>query len=122
MVTGYLLEIFGGLQWNDPLTSFGKLGGIVLLSSILAIICFLIAGIFIYLYYKKFYAIGEAPKGWTYFFLGMILCGFYQLLKVPFTYNWIYGDFFIVIFLIFQVIAISVLVYGLYLLKKEVSI
>jgi len=122
MIGGEFLEIFGGVQWSNPLTAFGELSGVVLESSITAIVCFVIAGIFIYLYYKKFYSVGEAPKGWKFFFIGLVLSGLYQLLKIPFTYNWIYGDFFILLFLIFQIFAVGILVYGLYLLKKEVAV
>jgi len=122
MVTGYFIELVGGIQWNNPLTAFGDLSISVLLSSIIAVICFFAAGIFIYMYYKKFYSIGQIPKGWKYFFIGLILSGLYQIMKIPYTYEWIYGDTFVLIFLIFQVIVTSILVYGLYLLKKEVTI
>ncbi|MFQ6055790.1 MAG: hypothetical protein ACE5J3_07395 [Methanosarcinales archaeon] len=115
-----ILQIIG-IQWTDPLTQFGEISSLVLISSIIAIIGFFVAGIFIYLYYKKFF-VGEIPKGWKYFFIGLILSSLYQLLKVPFTYRWIYGDVYLIIFLVFQVIVIGILVYGLNLMKKEVEI
>ncbi len=116
------VEIFGGVQWSNPLTAFGNLSGVVLMSSVIAIACFFAAGIFIYLYYKKYYSVGEAPKGWKFFFIGLILSALYQLLKIPYTYQWVYGDIFILMFLIFQIAVVAILVYGLYLLKKEVTI
>ncbi|MDD5416850.1 MAG: hypothetical protein PHU12_02630 [Candidatus Aenigmarchaeota archaeon] len=121
-ITSGFLELFGGVQWTNPITAFGDLSGVVLESSIIAILCFFAAGAFIYLYYKKFYSVGEIPRGWKFFFIGLMLSALYQLMKIPFTYNWIYGDFFILLFLIFQMFAVGVLVYGLYLLKKEVAI
>ncbi len=121
-ITGHVIEFFGGFQWKDPLTAFGELSGPTFISSLIAITCFFAAGVFIYLYYKKFYSVGEAPRGWKYFFAGLILSSLYQLLKIPFTYEWVYGDTFVFMFLVFQIIAIGVLVYGLYLLKKEVTI
>lgn len=121
-ISGYVVGLFGGFQWNNPLTAFGSLSTSVLLSSIIAIACFLAAGIFINMYYKKSSAVGAMSKGWKFFFIGLILSGFYQILKIPYTYEWIYGDVFVAIFLIFQVAVTGVLVYGLYLLKKEVTI
>ncbi len=111
-----------GIQWTDPLTQFGILSTLVLLSSIIAIAGFFLAGLFIRQYNKKFFEVGEIPKGWRYFFIGLLLSALYQLLKVPFTYKWIYGDANIVLFLIFQIIAVWVLVYGLNLMKKEITI
>lgn len=111
-----------GIQYTDPFTYFGEISNIVLTSSFIAIFGFLIAGVSIYLYYKKFYGVTKAPKGWKVFFIGLILNSLYQMLKVPFTYNWFYGDLMIIIFLIFQLIGIFTLVYGLYLLKKEIEI
>lgn len=121
-IGGYAIGLFGGFRWNNPLTAFGDLSMSVLLSSIIAIACFLAAGIFIYMYYKKFYSIGEIPIGWKFFFIGLVLSGLYNILKIPYTYEWIYGDIFILIFLVFQVCVTAVLVYGLYMLKKEVTI
>jgi len=116
-----ILQVIGGFQWIDPFTNFGDISLVVLASSIIAVLGFLIATVFIHLYSKKFY-VGETPKSWSMFFRGLLLVTLYQLLKVPFTYKWIYGDLFTVLFLIFQIVAISSLVYGLYLLKKEVSL
>jgi len=122
-ITGYFITMLGGLQWNNPLTLFGTLSSTVLISSLIAVSCFIAAGVFIYIYYKKLHSIGgEISKGWKYFFIGLLLCGFYQIMKIPYTYEWIYGDAFIVLFLIFQVFVTGMLVYGLYLLKKEVTI
>lgn len=111
-----------GVQWTDPLTQFGELSFLVLISSIIAIIGFFLAGIFIRLYNKKFFEVGGIPKGWKYFYIGLLLVSLYQLLKVPFTYKWIYGDTNIILFLVFQIIAVWFLVYGLNLMKKEVVI
>jgi hypothetical protein len=111
----------GGFQWVNPLTEFGEISNYVLLASIITILGFLTAAIFIYKYNKKFYGIGEVPKGWKIFFNGLILSSLYQLLKIPYTYEWVYGDILTLIFLVFQVIAVGVLVYGLYLMKKEIS-
>jgi len=111
-----------GIQWNDPLTYFGGFSSLVLFSSLIAIIGFFLAGIFIRKYNKKFFEVGEIPKGWRFFYTGLILASLYQLLKVPFTYKWVYGDANIVLFLIFQIIAVWILVYGLNLMKKEISI
>lgn len=122
MVTGHTIELVGGIQWNNPLIAFGDLSISVLLSSIIAVLCFLTAGIFIYLYYKKSSSVGQMSKGWKYFFIGLILSGLYQIMKIPYTYEWVYGNVFVLLFLIFQVIVTSILVYGLYLLKKEVTI
>lgn len=117
MITGQ----FTG-EWVNSLYMFGKLSPYVLSTSIIAIISFFMGGIFIYLYYKKFYAVGQAPKGWKVFFIGLILSSVYQILKIPFTYRWVYGFMNIISFLIFQVISVTILAYGLYLLKKEVEI
>ncbi len=111
-----------GLQWNNPLTYFGDLSGLTLFSSVIAIVGFLLSGIFIRLYNRKFFEVGEIPKGWKFFYIGLILSSLYQLLKVPFTYKWVYGDSNIVLFLIFQIIAVWILVYGLNLMKKEITI
>ena len=113
---------FGGFRWVDPFTKFGEISNYVLIASVITILGFLAAGIFIHLYNKKFYGVGEVPKGWKMFFNGLILSSLYQLLKVPYTYEWIYGDVLTLIFLLFQVIAVGVLVYGLYLMKKELVI
>ena len=121
-LTGLLIMVLGGIQWKNPLTAFGRISGIVLQSSIIAIAGFFIAAIFLYLYYKRLYGISEVPRGWKYLLVGLVLNGLYQLLKVPYTYEWIYGDIFVLLFLIFQLIAISILVYGLYLLRKEVTV
>lgn len=121
MATGYEI-IIGGIQWNDPFTMFGEISTFVFITSIITILGFLAAGTFIYLYYKKFYGVGEVPRGWKIFFSGLILGSLYQLLKVPYTYKWIYGDMFTILFLVFQVAVIGVLVYGLYILKKEVGV
>lgn len=111
-----------GFQWVDPFTAFGEISGWVLAGSVILIIGFFISGIFIYLYYKKFYEVTEAPKGWKFFFMGLILSGLYHLLKIPFTYKWIYGDIFTLLFLVFQVIVVVILIYGLYLLKKSIQL
>jgi hypothetical protein len=111
-----------GIQWIDPLTQFGVLSTLVLLSSIIAIAGFLLAGVFIRQYNKKFFEVGEIPKGWRYFSIGLLLSALYQLLKVPFTYKWIFGDENIILFLVFQIIAIWFLVYGLKSMIKEISI
>ena len=118
MITDTLI----GFGWNDPFTYFGSISSLVLISSIIAIIGFLAAGFYIYQYFKLFFGITEAPKGWKMFFNGLILSSLYQLLKIPYTYNWVYGDIFIILFLIFQVVAIGTLAYGLYLMKKEIEI
>jgi hypothetical protein len=110
-----------GIQWVNPLSVFGQLSPWVLTSSIIAVIGCLVAGIFIYLYYKKYY-VGEVPKGWKMFFIGLILIAVYQILKIPFTYGWIFGNINVLLFLIFQVVAVGFLAYGLYLLKKGVSV
>lgn len=47
--------------------------------------------------------------------------GLYQIMKIPYTYKLIEGDIALSIFLIFQLFAVGVLTYGLYLLKKEVD-
>ena len=52
-ITGFLMFALGGIQWKDPLTAFGDLSSIVLQSSVIAIIGFFIAAIFLYLYYKR---------------------------------------------------------------------
>jgi len=104
------------------LTDFGSISRLLLESSIISVFGFLASGIFIYLYYRKFYGVTEAPKGWKTFFIGLILMSFYQMLKVPYTYRLIEGDIFLGLFLIFQLFAIGTLAYGLYLLKKEVEI
>ena len=100
---------------------FGQFSGLVLLTSIIAILGFFISGMFIYFYYRKFYGVTEAPKGWRMFFIGLILMSFYQLMKTPYTYKLVEGDIALLIFLIFQLFVMGVLVYGLYLLKKEVE-
>lgn len=110
-----------GFRFTDPLSMFGMLNFMVLASGIISIIGFYIAGIFIYKYYKKLHEVGEVPRGWKYFFIGLILSSLYQLLKVPFTYKWIYGNIYLMMFLIFQIIVVLILAYGLYLLKKEVE-
>ena len=115
-------DILFAFQWNDPLTYFGEMSSIVLFSSIIIMLGFLFSGIFIYLYYKKFYGVTEAPIGWKVFFIGLIFSSLYQLLKIPYTYQWIMGKVFLMLFLIFQVIAIGILVYGLYLISKEIEI
>jgi len=111
-----------GIQWTDPLIQFGELSTLVLLSSIIAISGFFLAGVFIWRYNKKFFEVGEIPKGWKYFSIGLLLSSLYQLLKVPFTYKWIFGDENIILFLIFQIIAIWIMVYGLKSMIKEISI
>jgi len=111
-----------GIRFVDPLTKFGSLSPLVLISSIIVVISFYAAGMFIYVYYKRLYEVGEVPKGWSYFLLGLVLNGLYQFLKVPFTYGWIYGNIYLTIFLIFQVIVAGIFAYGLYLLKKEVDV
>jgi len=121
-ISGYVVGLFGGFQWNSPFTAFGSLSISVLLSSIIATACFLVAGIFIYKYYKRSCTVGAMSRGWKFFFIGLILSGLYQMLKIPYTYEWVYGDAFVAIFLIFQIAVTAVLVYGLYLLKKEVTI
>jgi len=98
-----------GFQWTNPLTLFGEISLWVLASSIIAIIGFFVASFFIYKYYKKFY-VGEVPKGWQMFFLGLMLMAYYQIVKIPFTYRWIYGDINVSIFLIFQLVAVGFLV------------
>jgi len=110
-----------GFRFTDPLSMFGVLNFMVLTIGAISIIGFYIAGIFIYKYYKKLHEVGEVPKGWNYFFIGLILSSLYQLLKVPFTYRWVYGNIYLMIFLVFQVIVATILAYGLYLLKKEVE-
>jgi len=122
MITGLFLLAIGGLQWKDPLTAFGGLSNIVLQSSLISIIGFFVAAIFLYLYYKRLYGISEPPKGWKYFLVGLLLNGLYQVMKIPFTYEWIYGDIPLLGFLIFQIISIGTLVYGLYLLRKKVTV
>lgn len=117
-----ITDILFGFGWNDPLTYFGDLSIMVLISSFIAIIGFLAAGFYVREYFKNFFGVTEAPKGWLYFFYGLVLSSLYQLLKVPYTYEWIYGDIFIILFLIFQVVAIGVLAYGLYLMNKEIDI
>ena len=52
-----------GIQWTDPLTQFGDLSTLVLLSSIIAVAGFFLAGMFIRKYNKKFFEVGEIPKG-----------------------------------------------------------
>lgn len=121
-IGGYAIELFGGFRWNNPLTAFGDLSITVLMSSIIAISCFLAAGIFIYMYYKKSSSVGMISRGWKFFFIGLLLSGLYHIMKIPYTYEWIYGNVFVLIFLIFQVFVTGILVYGLYLLKKEVTI
>ena len=116
-----MVEIFAGFRWVDPFTQFGEISLLLFISSLIAIIGFVIAAIYINKYNKKFY-VGETPKGWKMFFNGLILVSLYQLLKVPYTYRWIYGDLFTIIFLIFQIVAVAFLAYGLYLLRKEVSL
>ena len=108
-------------RYIDPLSQFGSINWLVLETSIVAIIGFFIAAFFVNKYYRKFYGVTEAPKGWKMFFRGLVLSGLYQLLKVPFTYSWVTGDLPLAIFLIFQIAAIGVLLYGLYLMNKEVS-
>ncbi len=115
-------DILFGFQWNDPLTYFGEISELVLASSLLLVFGFLFAALFIYLYYKKFYGITEAPRGWRIFFIGLLLSSLYQIFKIPYTYQWITGQVFVGVFLVFQVIAIGVLVYGLYLISKEIEI
>ena len=112
------MGVFG---FVDRLSEFGELSVLVFASSLIAILGFMIAALYIRLYTKRLY-VDETPRGWKIFFTGLILMFLYQVLKVPFTYNWIYGDLFTIVFLIFQIIAIFVLVYGLYELKKEVQI
>ena len=114
-----ILQIIG-FRFIDPLTMFGLLNFLVLATGVISIIGFYMAGIFIYKYYKKLHEIGDVPKGWKYFFIGLILSSLYQFLKVPFTYKWIYGNIYLSMFLIFQVIVVMILTYGLYLLRKEV--
>ena len=119
MFTGKFLEIIAGIQWVDPFTFYGGVGGLLLNSSIIAFLGFLSAGIFINFYYKKYYGVEEAPKAWRIFFQGLILVSIYHLFKIPFTYGWLYGNLFISMFLIYQVIAVGVLAYGLLLMIKE---
>ena len=116
-----ILQIIG-IQWTNPLTQFGEISTLVLFSSIIAISGFLLAGIFIRQYNKKFFEVEEIPKGWKFFSIGLLLSSLYQLLKVPFTYKWIFGDVNLMLFLVFQIIAILILVYGLRLMVKEVMI
>ena len=103
------------------LGQFGEFSGLVLQTSIISVFGFLVSGVFIYLYYNKFYGVTEAPRGWKTFFAGLILMGLYQIMKIPYTYRILEGDVSLIIFLIFQLIAVSVMTYGLYLLKKEVE-
>jgi len=115
-----ILELIG-IRFVNPLTQFGLLSPLVLISSIIIITSFFAAGIFIYIYYKRLYEVGEVPKGWSYFLLGLVLNGLYQFLKVPFTYGWIYGNIYLIGFLIFQVVVTIIFAYGLYLLKRGVE-
>ncbi|HLC51150.1 MAG TPA: hypothetical protein VJH90_02120 [archaeon] len=112
-----------GIQWTDPLTYFGNtfIGPFTVQSSIIAGLAFAACAVFVRYYYKNFYESAEAPKGWRTFFIGLVLMALYQFLKVPFTYEWIYGDLAILVFLVYQLVAISWLVWGVYLLKREVE-
>jgi len=114
-----MLELLGGLQWIDPMTFFGEYSILVLAASIFSIIAFLVSAIFVKLYYKKVFEIGEVPKGWRIFFFGLLLTCGYQILKIPYTYTWIYGNILVGIFLVYQAFAVGILAYGLYLMKKE---
>jgi len=111
-----------GLRFFNPFELFGALTPLVLATAISAIAGFFIAGIFIFIYHRKLSQVGEVPKGWDYFFVGLMLNSLYQVLKIPFTLNFVYGDIFIILFLVFQIFVVFIMVYGLYLLKKEVEI
>ena len=114
-----------GFRFINPVeifSTFGALTPLVFGTAIGAILGFFTAGIFIWIYHKKLSEVGEVPKGWSYFFVGLMLNSLYQVLKIPFTFNLVYGDIFIILFLIFQIFVVMIMVYGLYLLKKEVEI
>ncbi|MCD6476637.1 MAG: hypothetical protein J7K26_00520 [Candidatus Aenigmarchaeota archaeon] len=121
MITGKFIELIGGIQWTNPLDYYGNVSYLLLESSIIVSIGFLLSALFIYMYNKKFYGVDEPPKSWKTIFRGMLLVGIYEVLKIPYTYEWIYGNLFIGMFLIYQVIAIYTLAYGFYLLMKGVS-
>ena len=116
-----ILQIIG-VQWTDPLAQFGELSLLILISSAIAILGFFLAGVFIRQYNRKFFEVGAIPKGWKFFSIGLLLSSLYSLLKVPFTYKWIFGDAYVMLFLIFQVIAVWIMVYGLKLMIKEITI
>ena len=115
------LEIIG-IRYVDPSETFGILTPLVIVAAIATIVGFFIAGVFIFKYNKKLSEVGEVPKGWTYFFAGLMLNSLYQTLKVPFTFKWVFGTPYLLLFSIFQVFVVIVLVYGLYLLKKGVEL
>ncbi len=111
-----------GIRFTDPFSLFQSLTPLVFATAISAIVGFFIAGIFIWVYNKKLSQVGEVPKGWTYLFVGLMLNSLYQVLKIPFTFQVIYGDIYITLFLIFQIFVALALAYGLYRLKKEVEL
>lgn len=119
--TGKFFEVIGGVQWTNPLDFYGAASSLILQSSAIAAIGFLLCAIFIKLYTKRFYGVDEPPKSWQTIFNGLLLVGIYQILKIPYTYEWIYGNLFIGLFLIYQVAAIGMLTYGFYLLMKGVE-
>jgi hypothetical protein len=104
----------------ELLKLFGPFGLPVLLSSIVAAAGLCAGGIFIWAYYRKFYGVAPAPAGWKTFYLGLMLNAAAQFLEVPFTYGWIDGAGLVWLYLIYQVVAAVVLVWGLWLLKREV--
>ena len=100
---------------------FGELVIPVLISSFIAFIGFTLGTFFVYKHVKKFY-IAEIPKGWKFFYIGLLLNALTQLVEVIYTFLTLMSELLIIFFLIFQLIAAFVLVYGLYLLIKEIQI
>jgi len=100
---------------------FGGFAIPVMITAFIAFMGFLLAAFFVQKYVKKFYIAG-VPEGWKYFYIGLILNALHQLLEVIYTFGIIGGTLSILFFSIFQIVAAGILVYGLYLIRKEINI
>ena len=113
------VSVLIGLGWNNPLTAFGEFSMPVLATNIISFLGFLFAGIFVLLYTKKFYEGRDIPKSWKFFYTGLLLTALLQILEIPTMYRWIYGSLYFSAFILFQSAVVLILLYGTYLLFKE---
>jgi len=104
----------------NPLTiaPFG-IGLYYLLMHIPIIFGFGMAAYWVIKYLKKFYADRPIPEEWKFFWLAMVWGTVHELIETPLLYQWIIGQFFLVLYFVVEIVAGIYLIRGSYLLAKK---